>query len=580
MPRRTDFHAVRRSILEAVRAAGTTGLRPEDAAPGNADAGAAIASLIEERAIGALRDGRLILRSPIPETLPLPSATTSFTHIPAGEFDIEPLLAAYGLPTAFPPSVLAAAERWSGPTDGADLSAREDFRSGEVVTVDPDDARDFDDAIEARPTAAGWRLAVHIADVSHFVRPGDALDREARKRGNSTYLPDRVIPMLPERLSNDFCSLRPREDRLVVSAIMDFAHDGAPLSVRFTRGVIRSIARLTYAEAFEMLEGRGVGPAADAIRRAGKLARILRARRLAAGSLDLDFPEIKVRCDERGVPVAVETIAHDASHQLIEECMLAANEAVARALRQRNAPAIYRIHENPDPDKLAEFRALAAAQGFRVGDLTRREELVKLLSRIRGTPVEVSLKTALLRRLKRARYFGEPWGHYGLAKTDYCHFTSPIRRYADLVVHRAAVAVLCLRPKRGPRPRLPDSRGLAALAEHISTTERTSADAERDARDLKLWEWLSLQMERRELDAMDGLIVDVYPTGLGIEVPGTGLSGRLHIAELSDDFYLYDPARACLVGRRSRRTFKPGMRIPVFPARLDRARKRIEWTTA
>ena len=274
--------------------------------------------------------------------------------------------------------------------------------------------------------------------MASYVAPGSALDREALKRGNSVYLPDRVIPMLPERLSNGVCSLRPDVDRLTHSVFLEFGRDGRPRSTRFAKTVIRSARRLTYRQAYAILQAQPNDQLSERLHVAWELAALLRRRRFEQGSLDLDAPEVKVRLDAAGKPIRLERIENDESHQLIEEFMLAANEAVARELKNRLMPTIYRVHENPDPEKLAEYRELILSYNYKVGDLNQRKELQRLLALLRGKPEEQPLKVGLLKSLKRARYATQPLGHYGLAKVNYTHFTSPIRRYADLVVHRSA----------------------------------------------------------------------------------------------------------------------------------------------
>ena len=354
--------------------------------------------------------------------------------------DILSIIRKYHLPTEFPREVLEQAERIPEDVGGQQVAGREDLRNEFIVTIDPDDARDFDDAIHVEKLPnGGWRLGVHIADVAAYVEPGSALEREARRRGNSVYLPDRVIPMLPERLSNGVCSLNPGVDRLTHSVFIHFDKRGMPKSARFARSVIRSAHRLTYKQAYAILMSPPRDMLGERLRLAWELAALLRRKRFEHGSLDLDFPEVKVWLDEKGEPIRFERVENDESHQLIEEFMLAANEAVARELKKRAIPTIYRVHENPDPEKLAEYREFALSFNYKVGDLSHRAELQRLLAEIRGKPEEQALKVALLKSLKRARYDAQPLGHYGLAKTNYLHFTSPIRRYADLVVHRALV---------------------------------------------------------------------------------------------------------------------------------------------
>jgi ribonuclease R len=352
--------------------------------------------------------------------------------------DMLSIIRKYHLPTEFPRDVLDQAKRIPETVDARQFEGREDLRGEFIVTIDPDDARDFDDAIQVEKTGSGWRLGVHIADVAAYVEPDSPLDREARRRGNSVYLPDRVIPMLPERLSNGVCSLKPGVDRLTHSVFIHFDKRGSAKSARFTHSVIRSAHRLTYKQAYAILTA---APPADQLSErlhlAWELAAVLRKKRFEHGALDLDFPEVKVWVDKDGRPVKLERVENDESHQLIEEFMLVANEAVARELKKRAIPTIYRIHENPDPEKLAEYREFVLGFNYRVGDLTHRAELQRLVASFRGKPEEQPLKIALLKSLKRARYSPQPLGHYGLAKANYLHFTSPIRRYADLVVHRA-----------------------------------------------------------------------------------------------------------------------------------------------
>ncbi|HEX8311918.1 MAG TPA: VacB/RNase II family 3'-5' exoribonuclease, partial [Chthoniobacteraceae bacterium] len=446
---------------------------------------------------------------------------------------------------------------------------REDLRRMPVITIDPDDAKDFDDAIHVeRLPNGGWRLGVHIADVSHYVRPGRALDKEARLRGNSTYLADRVIPMLPERLSNGICSLRPDEDRLTSSAFIEFSSGGKIKSARFAKTVIRSAARLTYKQAFAVLQGGTSGnPGIDErVHVAWELASLLRKNRYAAGSLDLDFPEVKVRLDENGKAVRLEKIENDISHQLIEECMLAANEVVAREIKGRQQPSIYRIHEDPDPDRLSEYREQAATYGFKAGDLTQRREVQKLLAAIKGKPEEYALKIGFLKSLKRAAYDTRPLGHYGLAKVNYTHFTSPIRRYADLVVHRV------LAQQRGP-----SVAEFGATALHISTTERTSADAEKDSVQLKKMEFFQRQLESKRPEEMRAAVVDVRSYGLVVELPDVLVSGLIHVSSLPGDFYMFDPVRLAFTGRKTKRRYKIGDELRVIVSRVDAYKRQIDF---
>jgi len=518
--------------------------------------------------------------------------------------DMLSIIRKYHLPAGFPKDVLDQAERISEKIGSRQLESREDLRKEFIVTIDPDDARDFDDAIQVEKTSTGWRLGVHIADVAAYVEPASALDREARRRGNSVYLPDRVIPMLPERLSNGVCSLNPGVDRLTHSVFIHFDKHGVVKSARFARSVIRSAHRLTYKQAYAILTSPPGDQLGDRLHLAWELAALLRRKRFQHGSLDLDFPEVKVWVDKQGNPVRLERVENDESHQLIEEFMLAANEAVARELKNRAVPTIYRVHENPDPEKLAEYREFVLSFDYKVGDLTHRAELQRLLAAFRGKPEEQALKIALLKSLKRARYAPQPLGHYGLAKTNYLHFTSPIRRYADLVVHRSLGRDGTPLPSVGTRtterrsrsdtpyhpsrpsgnaarrPFNPDMSEIASIAEHISATERNAADAEIDAAQMKKLEFFQRQLDERNPQIFPAAIVDVRNYGLMVELPDALITGLIHVSSLTDDFYLFEPARRQLIGRRSRKRFSVGDELSVFVSRVDIFKRQVDFAIA
>src|SRR6478609_5004699 len=527
--------------------------------------------------------------------------------------DVLSIIRKYHLPTEFPSGVLEQAERIPESVDAQQIARREDLRNQFIVTIDPDDARDFDDAINVEKLAnGGWQLGVHIADVAAYVEPGSALDREARLRGNSVYLPDRVIPMLPERLSNGVCSLKPQVDRLTHSVFIQFDKNGNAKSARFAKTVIRSARRLTYKEAYAILksqprndgfqavagkmtagkpsflEGVKRDQLSERLHLAWELAEVLRRKRFEHGALELDFPEVKVWIDSDGKPVRLERVENDESHQLIEEFMLVANEAVARELKKRAIPTVYRVHENPDPEKLAEYREFVLGFGYKVGDLTHRAELQRLLAEIRGKPEEQALKVGVLKSLKRARYDPQPLGHYGLAKTNYLHFTSPIRRYADLVVHRALGRDGTPLPSAASRNTERRSRSdapyqmaeIASIAEHISTTERNAADAEIDATQMKKLEFFQRQLAGRKPQMFSATVVDVRNYGLMVELPDALITGLIHVSSLTDDFYVFEPARRQLIGRRSRKRFSVGDRLSVFVARVDVFKRQVDFAIA
>ena len=481
--------------------------------------------------------------------------------------DMEAVIRKYGLSAEFPASVLRELETLPQNPSPGELARRENWTDRTVITIDPASARDFDDAISITATPSGWTLAVHIADVSHFVRPGGALDGEALRRGNSTYLPDRVLPMLPPRLSDDLCSLRPDVVRLTKVCEMKFDKKGKMLRARFADAFIRSKARLTYQEAFAMLKGNDKGEVPSTVREAWNLASILRRNRYAKGALDLDFPEVRAVMDKDGRVTGIITEEYDESHQLIEECMLAANEAVALALKNGNRPTIYRVHEEPDSSKLFEFGQLCKLYGHPVHDIGQRQYLNELMKSIKGSPDEQLLKLALLKSLMRARYDTEPLGHYGLATPNYCHFTSPIRRYADLVVHRSLNPLLANPPKgakgAGSAGRLEED------AEHISETERISASAEKDANRMKLFEWLEGQCYTEHPEVHEALVTETRHFGVLLEIPRLQIKGLVKPDKLPGGRWVYE-AFASRWKNDHGSVLCAGLRVPVIPVKVDR----------
>ncbi len=484
--------------------------------------------------------------------------------------DMLSVLRQYNLPLHFPKEVLHEARAIGTAVSPHELAGREDCRRQPVITIDPDDAKDFDDAICLQQVSPGqWKLWVHIADVSHYVKPGTALDNEARRRGNSTYLVDRVIPMLPEALSNELCSLKPDVDRLTKCVEFLVSNEGRVLRTEFYPAVIHSQRRFTYREVLAILQRKPNDRIEQMLHDANMLAQRIRRSRFKAGSLDLDFPEMKIRLDDRGRVTRIEKVENDVSHQLIEEFMLLANEAVAGRLMSRNVPAIYRVHEEPDERRLQEYREEVLSHHVPCASLTRRQEVQKLLQKLDTMPIGAALKIGFLRSLMRARYAIEPLGHYGLAKAKYTHFTSPIRRYADLVVHRAL-----FQKSHGP------THSLKETAEHISDTERNSADAERDSKDVKLYAFLKAQLKSAKPITYPALVTDVRNFGFFVDVPGLAMSGLVHLSFLEDDFYLFDSERSQLIGRRTRRMIRLGDKVRVQVARVDSFKKQVDFRLA
>ncbi len=481
--------------------------------------------------------------------------------------DMLAVLRQYDLPLKFPRAVLQEVKLFGNKVTAEDCEGRTDCRDHSVITIDPADARDFDDAFFLEPARGNrWNLWVHIADVSHYVKPGTALDKEAHHRGNSTYLVDRVIPMLPEALSNELCSLKPNVDR--ISKCVEFLIDdnGKVISTRFHEAVIHSKRRYSYEAAFEVLKRKPKDDIETMLCEAGKLAMKVRARRFSAGSLDLDFPETKIRLDDKGRVSRIEKVDNDQSHQLIEEFMLLANEAVAGRLMKLRKPTLYRVHESPDPKRLIDYREEILSHNLPCGNLTKTVEVQKLLKRLGTVAIGAALKIGFLKSLMRARYAVEPLGHYGLAKDKYTHFTSPIRRFADLIVHRS----LFEKAKMSVAT-------LQQTAEHISTTERNSGDAERDSKDVKMYAYLKEQLSSKNPQIYEALITDIRNFGLFIDVPDLGMRGLVPLSGIEDDFYEFDSTRVQVIGRRTKKVIQLGDILRVQVEKVDTFKKEVDF---
>jgi ribonuclease R len=460
---------------------------------------------------------------------------------------------AHGLPDSFPKE----AERDAAAARGVTARGREDLRSLPLVTIDGDDARDFDDAVFAEPDGEQWRVVVAIADVAHYVRPGDALDREAWARGNSVYFPDRVVPMLPEALSNGWCSLKPGEDRGCLFVDMRFDQQGRKLDHRFGRGIMRSAARLTYEQVQSAHDGlsEDPGPPQGIAHLYGAFRALARARE-ARGTLDLDLPERRVLLDPAGRVQAVIPRARLDSHRLIEEFMIAANVAAAEELERHGAPCLYRVHDRPSDAKLESLRQVLATFDLSLppAGLIRARHFGALLARMRDQPQERLVHETVLRGQSQAAYAPDNIGHFGLALPRYAHFTSPIRRYADLVVHRSLIAALRL-GRDGLAAT--EAARLAETAEHISEAERRAAAAERDAVD----RFLAAYLESRMGATFAARISGVARFGLFVSLEETGASGLVPLGVLPDDRWVLDETRQRLCGTRSRVEFHLGQPV-------------------
>ncbi|MGD9722813.1 MAG: ribonuclease R [Pirellulales bacterium] len=480
----------------------------------------------------------------------------------------------FNLPGEFADDALEEARQEADKFSETIGRGRTDLTGTVIITIDPVDARDFDDAVSLTRDEKGyWRLGVHIADVSHFVKPKSALDREAYQRANSTYLPDRVIPMLPEIISNSLASLQPDKVRYTKSVFMEFTPEGVPLNVEPMAAAIKSQRRFTYEEVDSYLADPAawrskLKPEVHALLgRMRELAAILRARRQKRGGLELTMPEVKVDLDKNGRVAGAHLVENTESHKIIEDFMLAANEAVAELLAKAELHFLRRVHQAPELRKLKALTEFVTGLGLQVESLESRFELQKLLAEVSGKPEQRAVNYALLRSLQRANYSPEEEGHYALASECYCHFTSPIRRYPDLTVHRLLESLL-----RGKKPRN-DFGEMAVLGEHCSDRERRSEDAERELTRVKLLEYLSTRIGT----TMDAIVTGVEEFGLfvqGIELPAEGL---VHVSSLADDFYRYDRRSHTLSGHRAGNTFRLGDPVTVTVARVDVDRRELDF---
>jgi ribonuclease R len=518
-----------------------------------------------------------------------------------GDFgiDVEILIRAHHIPHHFPDDVLSQARVLPGPIDAAELARRRDFRALDIVTIDGETARDFDDAVWVEKLDNGrFALQVHIADVSHYVKPGSPIDQEALLRGTSVYFPDRAVPMLPLELSTDQCSLRSHEDRLVLSALLEIDSRGDVVAQEFCRGVIRSAERMTYTAVHGILEGDSgllarYAKLIDRFKMMQQLALILNRKRVARGSIDFDLPEPLLEFDEFGEMTGVTRAPRNFAHKIIEEFMLAANEAVASHLEAAGIPSIFRIHDRPDPKRVMEFEEIATHFGYslvsgpapvkRFKDRSARDRnsgtislavdnpnltsrsYQKLVQKIEGKPEERILSYLMLRSLKQARYSENNVGHFALAAPSYTHFTSPIRRYPDLIVHRILAAHL-----DGKRY----EADLHAISDSSSDTERRAAEAERE-----LVEWKKVKfMMNRVGDEFPALVISTTRFGFFVELEEMFIEGLVPLDTLPGDRYNYHENTRKIIGERNRRQFSIGDSVKVRLDRVDGVEKKLQFS--
>ncbi len=496
------------------------------------------------------------------------------------EIDLKLVIAKHNLPSLFSrnASLHAASLKYS--LSNAERSARHDLTNMPIVTIDGDDAKDFDDAVFVKKTANGYILYVSIADVSHYVKMDDPVDIDAFERGTSVYFPGKVLPMLPEELSNDLCSLKPHEDRLTLTSEIAYDKSGKRLSYRIYPSIIRSSARLTYTLVRDILEQRNKstfikGDLSDNLQVMWDLASMLREHRLKNGSLDLDLPDIELTLDKYGVPESITRKERNIAHMLIEEFMLEANRVVATYGTSDAHPFIYRIHEQPDHDKLYEFYLFVHNLGLKMPAFEKFDSisLQQVLDKVKDTKLEKVINYTLLRSMKQAKYAVENTGHYGLAFDLYTHFTSPIRRYPDLTVHRM-LRDLFTHTMSKKRSQMWTVK-LEEIAKHSSETERNSMDAERD-----LYKILTAKMlmEKQNIP-LQGYISGITGSGLFVEIEDFFIDGFLAFEDIPHDYFYSDTARHIAIGKKTGRTFKIGQKVPIQITNIERFTGKIKLET-
>lgn len=495
--------------------------------------------------------------------------------------DILSVIHKHHLPLAFPEDVMEHANSVPETISEEDLKDRRDLRDEVIVTIDGADAKDLDDAVTVTKLENGnYKLGVHIADVSHYVTEGSPIDREAAERATSVYLVDRVIPMIPHRLSNGICSLNPKVDRLTLSCEMEINHLGDVVNHEIFQSVIKTTERMTYSDVRSILEDEDEAllkryePLVPMFQEMGKLASILREKRMRRGAIDFDFKEAKVLVDEDGKPTDVVMRDRSVAEKLIEEFMLVANETVAEHFHWMNVPFMYRVHEDPKEDKLERFFEFVTNFGYAVkgrANEVHPRALQQILEMVQGQPEEVVISTVMLRSMKQARYDADSLGHFGLSTEFYTHFTSPIRRYPDSIVHRL-IRTYIINGKVDNETQAKWRENLPDIAEHSSNMERRAVEAERETDELKKAEYMLDKIG----EEYDGMISSVTNFGLFVELPNT-IEGLVHVSYLTDDYYRYDEKHFAMIGERTGNIFRIGDEITIRVVNVNKEERAIDF---
>ncbi|MEK7314202.1 MAG: ribonuclease R [Deltaproteobacteria bacterium] len=493
------------------------------------------------------------------------------------DVEIEVIAKKYRLPRRFPPEVALEAKNVPSEVLPSEMKGREDLRGRTVVTIDGETAKDFDDAVSIERTAHhGYKLFVSIADVSHYVTEGANLDKEAYQRGTSVYFPDRCIPMLPENISNGIASLNPNVERLTMTAEIEFDENGAPLRTSFYESVIKSAERLTYTNVKKVLKKEDPSVSEryahieEDLKTMEELALKLFKRRMEQGSIDFDLPEPQIIIDIEGRPIDIVKSERNVAHRIIEEFMLSANRAVAEFFSSAKYPFVYRIHETPDAESVAEFKEFAAGLGLRLEEKTSPKSFQRLLAAAADTPYEKLINHVLLRTMRQAVYSDKNLGHFGLAFEDYTHFTSPIRRYPDLVVHR--LLKKALRKEYTPSVRERVAASLPEITSHASARERNAMEAEREIVDLKKVQF----MKDKAGEVLPGIVSGVTSFGFFVELKDYFVEGLVHVTSLKDDYYVFTEKKHMLVGEKTKRKFQVGMEVTVKIVKVDIEKRRLD----